>query len=73
MSQEDYSVIISPLLSNKLDEIAYTISSKLEEYEQKLESIIHKLDTIENKLITCEQNINSIYLENYNDYWKKSS
>ena len=73
MSEKDYSVVMSPLLAHKIDEISTIISSNLQCLESKINILIERVSILEEKLNDHEKIIEKKCLENYENYWGKSS
>ena len=74
----EYLTVISPLLSNKIDEISNTTSSNLENLKQTVTTLTNKIDTLdkkfedlEKKLKIIENTQNNLDLMS-NDYWHTS-
>ena len=65
MNQSDYTVVMSPLLANKIDEISKTISSNLLELITKIEVLSEKIDSLDKNIKTLEDTLPK-------DYWKTS-
>jgi chaperonin cofactor prefoldin len=74
----EYMTVISPLLTNKIDEISNMISSNLENLKYTVTSLTNKIDTLEKKFDNLEKKLKTI--ENTqnnldlisNDYWHTS-
>ena len=69
MSEKEFEVIMSPLLSNKIDEMFKELSSNLEKINKTLQGLSYKVDALEcnvNRLNKNLQNIKS------NSHWKTS-
>ena len=71
MSDKDYMVVISPLLTHKIDEISNTISSSLEEVKTSLKNLSKKIDNLEKKVSIIETKQNTLEFVS-KDYWKSS-
>ena len=74
----EYMTVISPLLSNKIDEISDMISSNLDDLKLTINSLDTKVSIINNKLINLQKKVNIIENTQKNldlistDYWTVS-
>ena len=67
----EYMTVISPLLSNKIDEIYNMISSNLEDVQNSLKCLSEKIDGLEKKVKIIENKKTELNFIS-RDYWTTS-
>jgi len=69
MSEKEFEVIMSPLLSNKIDEKFKELSSNLEKINKTIKVLSYKIDTLENSVSKLNKNVQNNEIQSH---WKTS-